>query len=165
MKLIVAGSRQFNDYILLQRVLDTIRPGLDGVKPGETIEEIVSGGANGADKLGERYARQRGYKLKAYPAQWYPNGKFDPEAGKKRNEKMALYADYLVAFDLGTPGTRDMIARMKAKGKPMLIFRKCDGCGEMVPDGELQSILGTTERWCPECIDDQGQAMYAPEDG
>jgi hypothetical protein len=35
-----------------------------------SITEIVSGGARGADRLGERYARQRGLPCKVFPAQW-----------------------------------------------------------------------------------------------
>ena len=53
MKLIIAGSRTFLDYDLLAEKLDKI---LSNVK--EPIE-IVCGGANGADGLGERYALAR----------------------------------------------------------------------------------------------------------
>lgn len=50
MKLAVVGSRGFNDYELLKSVLDKI-----------DIDVIVSGGANGADRLSERYGKRAGY--------------------------------------------------------------------------------------------------------
>jgi len=49
MKVIVAGSRSFRDYEVLCKVLDEME-----------ITTIISGGARGADKLGERYAKERG---------------------------------------------------------------------------------------------------------
>lgn len=36
----------------------------------KSLTEIVSGTANGADKLGERYAKEYGYLLKQFPAEW-----------------------------------------------------------------------------------------------
>lgn len=50
MKLIIAGTRSFQDYDLLCKILKEIEIG--------NIEEIVCGGARGADKLGERYAKR-----------------------------------------------------------------------------------------------------------
>lgn len=82
-KVIVAGSRNFYDYTLLCQRLDKI---LSNVK--EEIE-IVSGTADGADQLGERYAAERGYKLKRFPANWAKHGY---SAGPIRNEEMAKYA-------------------------------------------------------------------------
>jgi len=54
MRLIVAGSRTFKDYSLLSRKLDVLLSRKVG--QGEEII-IISGGARGADALGERYAR------------------------------------------------------------------------------------------------------------
>lgn len=60
-KVIVAGSRGFNDYILLSTALDELLS-----DRGEV--EIVSGTANGADKLGEKYAAEHSLKLTKFPA-------------------------------------------------------------------------------------------------
>ena len=69
--------------------------------------EIVSGGARGADKLGERYAAERGYGLKIFPADWNRYGK---RAGYLRNEQMAQYADVCICFwDGESRGTKHMI--------------------------------------------------------
>jgi len=71
--------------------------------------EIVSGHANGADKLGERYAKENNLKLTLFPANWDLNGK---SAGYIRNYEMAKYADVLIAFwDGKSKGTMDMISQ------------------------------------------------------
>jgi predicted Rossmann fold nucleotide-binding protein DprA/Smf involved in DNA uptake len=51
-KVIVAGGRDFSDYALLEKTLDNLL-----VNKSEV--EIVSGLANGADKLGVHYARSQ----------------------------------------------------------------------------------------------------------
>jgi len=50
----IVGGRDFSDYGLLKTKLDEIRR----VYP--TIDCVVSGGARGADQLGEQYAREQG---------------------------------------------------------------------------------------------------------
>lgn len=100
MKIIVAGSRKFNNYYLLKTKLNNILANKDDI-------EIVSGTADGADKLGERYAEQYKFKLTKFPAKWDLYG---GSAGYIRNEEMAMYADALVAFWDGTSrGTNHMI--------------------------------------------------------
>ena len=69
--------------------------------------EIVSGTANGADKLGEKYALETIFNLKKMPANWDLYGK---SAGYVRNEEMAKYADACVCFwDGKSKGTKHMI--------------------------------------------------------
>jgi hypothetical protein len=82
-KLIVAGSRDFYDYEFLKRALDYLLQNI----PKDQIQ-IVSGKARGADALGERYAKERGYPIKDFPADWERWGR---RAGPKRNEQMAQY--------------------------------------------------------------------------
>ena len=73
--------------------------------------EIVSGGAKGADMLGERYAAEKGYAIKRFTAEW---GKYGKKAGPIRNTEMARYADALVAFyDGESRGTANMIKAAK----------------------------------------------------
>jgi predicted Rossmann-fold nucleotide-binding protein len=68
---------------------------------------ILSGGAKGADQLGERYAKERGITVEVYPALWSVHGR---SAGYIRNRQMAQSADALVAFwDGRSPGTEHMI--------------------------------------------------------
>ena len=100
MKVIIAGGRNFNDYKKLCQFCDK-------VLSNQTEIEIVSGTANGADKLGEKYANDKKYPIKQFPANWNKYGK---SAGYKRNMQMAKYADALIAFWDGTSkGTMHMI--------------------------------------------------------
>jgi hypothetical protein len=99
-RLIVAGSRDFNDYPLLCSKLDYLLQ-----RQPYTI--IVSGAARGADSLGERYAREHGLPIDQYPADWVNLGK---RAGYVRNEQMAKVANACVCFwDGVSPGTKSMI--------------------------------------------------------
>ena len=65
-RIIVAGSRTFNNYPLLKHTLNNFIQQLGACNS----IEIVSGGARGADRFGERYAIEQGYSLKIYPAHW-----------------------------------------------------------------------------------------------
>lgn len=76
--LLVAGSRSFNDYELLSNKLDALL-----VNQNEVT--IVSGGARGADKLAEAYAKKHNYELKVFEADW---NRFGKSAGYRRNEQM-----------------------------------------------------------------------------
>ena len=99
-KVIIAGGRDFNDYELL---LNTIWPLLKG----DNNIEIVSGGASGADKLGEKFAESFGLPISRFLANWSMYGK---SAGPMRNLEMAKYADELIAFwDGKSRGTKHMI--------------------------------------------------------
>ena len=99
-KVIIAGGRDFDDYHRLCRVCDKFLKDQNNV-------EIVSGGCKGADLLGERYAAERNYPIKQFPADWRRYGK---SAGLKRNNEMATYADALIAFwDGESKGTKHMI--------------------------------------------------------
>lgn len=110
-RIIIAGGRDFKNYELLKERVDFYLS--KAIADGYDIE-IVSGTANGADKLGERYARERGYKIASFPADWNTHGK---KAGYLRNAEMANYADALIAFwDKKSRGTNHMINLAKEKG-------------------------------------------------
>ena len=113
-KVIVAGTRTFENYNLLERKLNKILQNYGTV-------EIVSGGAKGADSLGEKYADLRGHKLAKFLPNW---GLWGKQAGIRRNVYMAQYATHLVAFwDGRSRGTAHMIEAAKAKGLPVRIIR------------------------------------------
>jgi hypothetical protein len=107
MRVIIAGGRDFNDYDLLKIKCDRILQNQD-----EVI--IISGGAKGADSLGERYAKDKGYTIDLFPAKWDEYGK---KVGPIRNEEMANNADSLIAFwDGNSKGTKHMIDTATNKG-------------------------------------------------
>ena len=112
MKIIIAGGRTFNDYNKLCSYCNHILQ-------NQQVIEIVSGVANGADLLGERYAREKGYLIKQFPANW-DNGK---SAGYIRNEEMAKYSDALIAFwDGSSKGTGHMINLAKIYNLKIRIY-------------------------------------------
>lgn len=82
-KCIVAGSRRFTDYALMKRKLDNFFSNIEGEI------EIISGTAQGADTLGERYALENGLSVRRMAANWEKYGR---KAGYARNEEMAKYA-------------------------------------------------------------------------
>lgn len=113
-RLIVAGGRLFNDYELLKMSLDKLLA-------NKTNIIIISGVAKGADSLGEQYAKEKGYPIEQFPADWNTFGK---SAGYKRNVQMSEVADALCAFWDGiSTGTNHMINIMNSANKPVRIIR------------------------------------------
>lgn len=109
LRVIIAGSRGFNNYDLLKKECDAFF--VDKREIYDIV--IISGGARGADKTGEKYAQDEGFALEIYPAQWK---KFGKRAGYRRNEQMAEVADALIAFwDGSSKGTKHMIDIMNEK--------------------------------------------------
>lgn len=106
-RVIVAGGRDFNNYDLLKQKLDIYLANLNNIV-------IISGKAEGADRLGEEYAKENNYKLVMYQADWNTYGK---AAGPIRNKQMAEYGEYLIAFwDGKSKGTKNMIEVAKELG-------------------------------------------------
>lgn len=109
MKTIIAGSRTFDDYEFLKKVCQE-----------EIITEIVSGNANGADKLGEKFAKEHQIHLTKFVANWDEFGK---RAGYLRNNEMADYAEQLIAFNVNnSKGTEHMIKIAKEKGLRVVAY-------------------------------------------
>jgi hypothetical protein len=110
MKTIIAGSRTITDMAHISEAVD---------ESGFEITEVVSGCADGVDKLGEEWADWMGLPVKRFPADWKQYGK---SAGYQRNEEMARYADALIAiWDGSSKGTAHMIDTAK-KSNTMLIW-------------------------------------------
>lgn len=117
-RIIIAGGRSFSDYKLLKDKLDYYLR--NKVRQGYEII-IISGTANGADKLGERYAMERGYKIERYPADW---NKYKKAAGYRRNVQMSEVANACVVFWDGISlGSKHMIDIATNKGLPLRVVR------------------------------------------
>lgn len=115
-KVIIAGTRDFNDYDFLKKNVDYF---LQGINPNNEEIEIVSGNARGADKLGERYAKEHNLPVKLFPANWDKYGK---RAGYLRNQEMANYSDVLIAFwDEKSKGTKHMIDIAKKQDLTVIV--------------------------------------------
>ena len=113
---IIAGSRDFNDYELLKSKCIFLLQ--DKMK--QCNVQIVCGCARGADILGKQFAEEFGLKVLEYPADWEKYGK---SAGYRRNKEMAKVADALIAFwDGESRGTKHMIDLAKEYGLPTRII-------------------------------------------
>lgn len=105
MKIIIAGTRTFNDYDLLKReVMRFMSEFFQTVYVGNSI---IVGGANGADTLGVKFSKEYELPLDVFQANWGLHGK---AAGPIRNEAMAKEADACIVFwDGKSRGSKNMI--------------------------------------------------------
>lgn len=116
---IIAGSRNFNDFYFLQNKCDFLLK--NKIKEGYSIR-IISGTARGADSLGEKYAYIRKYELIRKPANWNDlsdvnciikynkyGEPYNALAGSNRNNEMADIADACIIFNVNkSSGSLDM---------------------------------------------------------
>jgi len=111
MKIGIIGSRLFNDY---DKFLDILR--LFSIS---CSDEIISGGARGADSLAERYAEYYGIPIKVFKADWNKYGK---RAGFLRNTDIVKESDMIIAFwDGQSRGTKDSLDKAKLFKKSTFI--------------------------------------------
>ena len=73
MKLAIIGSRDFTDYDLLSKELEQYK---------DKITRVISGGAKGADTLGERWAKENNIPIQIFLPDWNKHSK---GAGLLRN--------------------------------------------------------------------------------
>lgn len=112
MRVIIAGSRSITEPQHVAAAMATITA---------PIDEVISGGAAGVDRLGEQWAEARGITVHRYPADWKSYGR---AAGYRRNAAMALAADALVAiWDGRSRGTANMISVAYQRGLTVWVFR------------------------------------------
>jgi len=105
MRVLICGSRDFNDFAAIKRVIDSLND--DDI--------VIHGAARGADSIAEFLAQKRGLKVLAFPAQWDKYGK---AAGPIRNQQMidegkpdrayAFYTD-----KAKSKGTKNMVKLLK----------------------------------------------------
>lgn len=115
MRIIIAGSREYNNYEEAAKLIDKF---IEDVNSSNVV--IVSGGAKGADKIGEEYAARNDLDCVVYKANW---GKYGKQAGIIRNGEMAKNADCLLAFwDGESRGTYNMINTAKKRKLKVRVF-------------------------------------------
>lgn len=114
---IVTGGRDYKDVRCLEGVLDMLQP----------ISLLRHGACpSGADAMADTWARKRGVRVDAMPADWKQYGS---SAGPRRNREMALKeADVCVAFP-GGRGTANMIREARLHGIHVI---------QVTPSGEVK---------------------------
>lgn len=136
MRLIIAGSRCFEDPATLEEAFQKLSEDCDWPE----ITEVVSGTARGVDRLGEAWAAQRGIPVKRFPADWAVHGK---TAGFIRNALMVEYVApdgaLLAIYDGTSAGTHDVINR--AKRRKLLHYIYCP-----MPDPEDEEQSSKSKR-------------------
>ena len=109
MKLAVVGSRGFRDDRLMAERLSAVGPSV-----------VVSGGARGADRMAETWARRNGVETEIF----LPDHKKYKHAYHHRNRLIAEACDKLIAFwDGSSTGTKYTIGYARRIGKPVEIVR------------------------------------------
>lgn len=126
LRMVIAGSRFFNDYNLFELEMIKILFELNKKYPQHNILfidrekklfkinpsslEIISGMAKGADSLAVKFAYEHNLALKEFPADWNnldvspcriatnSHGSYNALAGHNRNKDMAVYASSDDAF-------------------------------------------------------------------
>lgn len=111
MKILVCGGRDYNDRTSFYYYMDDIAK-----LYGRPIT-IIEGGARGADRMAQEFAKADGYDLETYPADWKKHGK---AAGPIRNKQMLDEGkpDLVVAFP-GGKGTQNMVEQAKKANIPV----------------------------------------------
>ena len=130
--LLVVGSRTVTDYDFVKEKID------QATAPYRNSHEIliVSGGADGADSLAERYARENGLSMKVMKADW---GKYGKRAGYIRNEQMHRFiAGYsrrgcLAFWDGKSRGTQHSFSLAEKFSNPIKVIMCANGTGANIP--------------------------------
>ncbi len=111
MKTIIAGSRTITDLAIIDKAVQA---------SGFVITELVEGGAKGVDALAKVWAEENGLPITEFKADWKIYGR---GAGPVRNQKMAEYADALIAvWDGESRGTKNMISLAKKLNLKCFIY-------------------------------------------
>jgi predicted Rossmann fold nucleotide-binding protein DprA/Smf involved in DNA uptake len=114
MKLAVIGSRNFNDYEQLKKEINNLSFSKD-------INEIISGGARGADSLAEKYANEYRIKLTVFKPDW----NIGKHAVFLRNTQIIESSDAVIAFwDGQSKGTLDSLNKAKKLNKIVVIINQ-----------------------------------------
>lgn len=115
MKVLVCGGRSFNDRHMVNAILSEIRP---------VPTLIIHGGAAGADRIADFWAKARKIPVASYPVskdEWALHGL---AAGPIRNAKMLDESapDLVIAFPGGS-GTANTVMLAERRRIPVRIIR------------------------------------------
>lgn len=111
MRTIIAGSRGIVLFEILELAIK---------KAPFEVTTVISGGADGVDKMGENYAKKHKLPVEVFLPDWAKHGK---AAGPIRNRQMADNAEALLAlWDGVSRGTKNMIEEAKARNLHVYVY-------------------------------------------
>ena len=104
---LICGGRDFTNDVLFSKVMEGL------IDKRGLPRKVVQGGANGADAMGDIWARAFGLENVTVNADWQRDGR---AAGPIRNARMLSdhAIDLVVAFP-GGRGTADMVKKARRK--------------------------------------------------
>ena len=112
MLLVIAGSRTAKESHVRQALMRC--PWI------KDITRVISGTAHGADKFGEKFAKENNIEVIRFPADW---DQYGMSAGPRRNREMAENADALLAiWDGVSKGTYSILNYAKKYGLKIMIY-------------------------------------------
>ena len=112
--LLVAGTRTIEAKITVQAVIYLM------IKDVENLR-IITGCAQGVDKIAREYAQRKNIKYTVYKAEWDKYGK---SAGPIRNKEMAKVADQaVIIWDGKSKGAANMIKQLRENQVPTEIIK------------------------------------------
>lgn len=115
-RIAIVGSRSFLNYNFLKEKINDYKD-----KNSLSNITIVSGGAVGADKLSEQYAKEYNHEMVVFEPKWKEYGK---SAGMIRNKEIIKNSDIVIAFwDSKSKGTKNSIDLAKKNKKDLIIFK------------------------------------------
>ena len=119
MRILITGSRNFTDYEKIKSAI--VQAVADASSEDASNVCIVHGGARGADYLAGEVAKELGFEVEVFKANWKMFGK---KAGPIRNEKMVdSGADVCLAFPLGKSfGTWNCLKLARKAGIRTVVF-------------------------------------------
>ena len=123
---IIAGDRNWADSELEFKIRSLLQQiPLDPT--GRRIAEIVHGACYGVDLTADRIAREMGFTVWSFPADWNQYGR---AAGPIRNKQMLDFAGqgqvvvYLFHKNIEqSKGTKNMMNQAKKKGVPVFLIK------------------------------------------
>ncbi len=115
MNIAIVGGRDFNDYTLLKESI------LAYIDAHEKPENIVSGGAKGADTLAAQFATEMGIPLLIFKPDYQRYGR---GATLVRNTQIIENAEVVFAFWNGqSKGTKDSIKKAEKLEKELYVIK------------------------------------------
>lgn len=114
-RIVIAGCRTYTCY---EEAKQAICHDLESFDIADTMI-ILSGGCRGADQLGERFAKEQGWKTEYHIPEWEKCGR---AAGPLRNKRMIEKCDAVICFwDGKSRGTGSLIQYARKYEKQLFL--------------------------------------------